>query len=82
LFTSNRDGNQEVYVMNVGGSQPTNLTNNPAEDQAGAWSANGAWVAFTTNRDGNKEIYTMTNTGANPYNLTMNPAQDEFPAWH
>ena len=31
-FTSERDGNQEVYVMNADGSEQRNLTNNPARD--------------------------------------------------
>ena len=36
-FTSNRDGNGEIYVMNADGSGQTRLTNNPAEDMCPAW---------------------------------------------
>src|ERR1044071_6069872 len=31
-FVSNRDGNNEIYVMNGDGSGLKNLTNNPADD--------------------------------------------------
>jgi len=31
-FTSNRDGNDEIYIMNTDGSGQKNLTNNPAND--------------------------------------------------
>ena len=31
-FTSNRDGNDEIYVMNANGSSQTRLTDNPASD--------------------------------------------------
>ena len=31
-FVSNRDGNNEIYVMNADGSNQTRLTNNPAID--------------------------------------------------
>ena len=31
-FTSNRDGNAEIYIMNVDGSGQKNLTNNPNHD--------------------------------------------------
>src|ERR1041384_8190465 len=32
-FTSDRDGNREIYVMNADGTNQTRLTNNPAVDQ-------------------------------------------------
>ena len=38
-FTSNRDGNYEIYVMNaVDGSNQTRLTNAPSDDPSPAWS--------------------------------------------
>ena len=33
-FTSDRDGNHEIYVMNPDGAGQTNLTNNPASDSS------------------------------------------------
>ena len=47
-FASNRDGNGEVYVMDVDGSNQTRLTNNPADDGDLAWSADGTKIAFTS----------------------------------
>ena len=38
LFSSSRDGNPEIYVMNSNGSEQTRLTNNPANDFQPAWS--------------------------------------------
>jgi Tol biopolymer transport system component len=32
IFTSQRDGNREVYIMNADGSGQTNLTNTPGDD--------------------------------------------------
>ena len=37
-FTSDRDGNKEIYVMNADGSAQTRLTNNPDHDMDPAWS--------------------------------------------
>jgi ABC-type glycerol-3-phosphate transport system substrate-binding protein len=37
-FTSWRDGNNQIYVMNPGGSSQTRLTDNPAWDGTPAWS--------------------------------------------
>ena len=36
-FGSNRDGNDEIYVMNADGSGQVNLTNSPAFDYAPVW---------------------------------------------
>ena len=36
-FTTNRDGNQEVYLMAADGSQVTNLTNSPGNDSNPTW---------------------------------------------
>ena len=37
-FTSGRDGNEEIYVMNADGSGQTRLTDDPAADTFPAWS--------------------------------------------
>ena len=37
-FTTKRDGNFEVYVMNADGSGQRNLTRNPAPDRSPVWS--------------------------------------------
>ncbi|MCJ7727714.1 MAG: hypothetical protein MUO96_03620 [Actinobacteria bacterium] len=37
-FMSNRDGNWEIYIVNVDGSEQVNLTNNPAEDVGPSFS--------------------------------------------
>ena len=36
-FTSSRDGNSEIYVMDADGSNPQNLINNPRNDAHPAW---------------------------------------------
>jgi len=37
VFTSERDGNSEIYIMTAGGLLQTNLTNNPGKDMQPAW---------------------------------------------
>ena len=80
-FTSNRDGNDEIYVMNADGSGLTNLTNNPAADGAAFWSRDGKRIAFTSNRDGNSEVYVMSADGSNQTRLTNNPREDAVDDW-
>jgi TolB protein len=56
-FVSNRDGNSEIYVMNVDGSGMRRLTNHPAADAVPTWSPTGAQIAFTSDRGGTPQIY-------------------------
>jgi Tol biopolymer transport system component len=72
-FVSNRDGNDEIYVMNVDGSDLKRLTSHPDDDQYPDWSPDGKQIAFS--RDG---IYIMNPDGSDQTRLT------EFggcPAW-
>jgi len=52
-FVSGRDGNPEIYVMDLKGSNVTRLTDSPASDQDPAFSPGGRWLAFASDRGGN-----------------------------
>lgn len=67
--------------MNADGSDPINLTNNPATDDNPVWSPDSGKIAFISNRDGNSEIYMMNADGTSPINLTNNDAEDYSPVW-
>ena len=73
-FTSTRDGNSEIYVMDASGSNQTRLTNNPAFDFSPSFSRDGSKIAFVSNRDGIPQIYVMNADGSNQTRLTNNPA--------
>src|SRR5215216_259324 len=82
-FTSDRDVNREIYVMNAqDGSNQTNLTMNPAFDFDPSWSPDGTKLAFTSDRDGNTEVYVMNaQDGSNQTRLTDNGASDGLAEW-
>ena len=79
VFTSTRDGNNEIYVMNaVDGSNQTRLTNNTDIDEFPAWSPDSTKIAFTSNLD----IYVMNAVdGSDQTNISNNAAFDSRPSW-
>jgi WD40-like Beta Propeller Repeat len=81
VFQSDRDGNNEIYLMNADGSNQTRLTNNPAADTQPALSPDGARIAFASTRDGNSEIYVMKADGTGLTRLTNDPASDTQPVF-
>ena len=80
-FTSGRDGNSEIYVMDADGRNQRRLTHHPAEDGWPSWSPDGQKIAFSSYRNGgNIQIFVMDSDGQNPIRLT-NEANDKNPAW-
>ncbi len=65
LFTSVREGNYEVYIMNADGSHQVNLTQNPADDFQAVWSPTGEQILFVSDRnDGIYDLYLMNPDGS------------------
>ena len=63
-FSSNRDGNWEIYLMNSDGSQQKRLTQNSARDFSPVWSPNGEQILFVSNRNGGHDLYVMAADGS------------------
>jgi WD40-like Beta Propeller Repeat len=80
-FSTDRDGNSEIYTVTATGSTAIRLTNNLATDTNPSYSLDGKKILFTSARDGNNEIYVMNADGSGQTRLTNNPASDSQPAW-
>ncbi len=83
-FASNRDGNNEIYVMNADGSAQKRLTFAPGRDAHPAWSPDGKRIAFQSPRDGDgsdTNLYVMNAGGTNQVKLTNNKGFCGVPAW-
>lgn len=80
-FASERESGRNIFVMNVDGGNPTNLTQNAFIDSVPSWSPDGTKVAFASERDGNREIYVMNADGSGQMRLTNHKDDDWNPIW-
>jgi hypothetical protein len=88
-FSSNREGNDDIYTMNplttISGPQgliinlTDRLTNDTASDIQPAWSPDGNKIAFVSSRGGGLEIYTMNANGTGVKRITDDPGR--LPDW-
>ena len=74
VFASNRDGDWDIYSMNVNGDKLAQLTNHPASDEYPACSPNGRRIVFASERGVTRDLYVMDSDGNNVLRLT----QDNF----
>jgi dipeptidyl aminopeptidase/acylaminoacyl peptidase len=82
-FTSDRDGNQEIYSMNDDGSDPRRLTNNPGVDCFPAFSADGTKIAFVRqNISGAFAIAVMNADGTEAADITLIDFKPSPFPWH
>ncbi len=81
-FVANHTGNDEIWVMNVPGGSPVQLTYNEWEwDKHPTWSPDGGQIAFFSNRSGLRQIWVMNADGSNPHNLSNNQHEEWDPVW-
>jgi TolB protein len=79
-FMSNRDGNNEIYVVNRDGTGLRRLTNHPNIDVTPTWSPTGNQIAFTSDRSGSPQIYIMNADGSGVQRITSESWCDR-PTW-
>ena len=94
-FTSNRDGDFDIYTIKPDGTNLRRLTKSPGVDGHSIWSPDGEWIMFSSARMGFKderplleripqpygELFVMRADGTGLRQLTDNQWEDATPAW-
>jgi Tol biopolymer transport system component len=82
VFSSDRSGENEIWLSNPDGSSAVQLTSLDAEGTAGPrWSTDGQWIVFNANPDGQQDIYVVAAGGGRPRRVTSHPANDIQPSF-
>jgi Tol biopolymer transport system component len=80
VFTSNRSGNFDIWVMNADGTGLQQLTTTRGGDRIPAWSPDGSQIAFMK-ASFNPDLYVMNANGTNARRLTDAVDEDCCPDW-
>lgn len=81
VFNSTHEGNQELYLASVDGSQPLKrLTQSPGQDVHPAVSPDGRFVVFATDRWGGFELAKLDLESLDIVRLTESKRLDDYPA--
>jgi hypothetical protein len=68
---SDRDGNNEIYVMNADGTNQKNLTNSPANDRDPDWCCQALQLTESTQPEGGLRILFSPFEGLLPWELVI-----------
>jgi TolB protein len=81
LVSSDRKGNQDLWMLSVEAGEMTQITTDPTPDWSPSWSPDGQEIAFYSYRSGNRDIWAMPANGGPARQLTHHEASDYNPAW-
>ena len=59
-FTSHRDGNAEIYVMDSDGSNPRRITVTPDRDDYPEWFPDSHRIVYVSETGGRHDLYAVT----------------------
>ncbi|MFT5526959.1 MAG: Tol biopolymer transport system component [Pirellulaceae bacterium] len=82
VFSSRRDDDFEIYLMNADGTGQQRLTESPGVDTHPSFSPDGQRIVFTSARDRNYEIYTMKLDGSDLRRITNDAGRDDFASYY
>ena len=87
-FVSSRDGNFEIYTMDINGFNQVNISLHDSRDKFPKFSPDGTKLVFSSDRDGDYDIFVMTldwyggyirYKGINLINLSNQLGNDLYP---
>ena len=81
-MTLSKDGNPEIYVMDLRNRRLRRVTSSPAIDTEPAWSPDGQSLAFTSDRGGKPQIYRVAVAGGGrPERITFEGSYNARPVF-
>ena len=81
-FTSQRSGDQRIWISMADGSNALPLAINPDTNASGArWSPDGKFLAFNSLTRGQWHVFVVASSGGTAKRLTSDSANHHLPSW-
>jgi len=87
VFTSDREGNRDIYVMNANGTDERMLTDRVSNYASPSWSPDGSKIVFVDTYPNllaiyvPNDIFIINADGTGMKNLTRDTNNNKFPVW-
>ena len=76
-----RDGNTEIYEMDLRTRRMRRLTDDPAIDTSPSYSPDGTQIVFNSDRGGEQQLYLMNANGSGVYRISFGDGRYATPVW-
>lgn len=81
VYTSELNGNQEIFLKPSGTEASVRLTDLSSADYSPQFSKDGSKILFVSDRAGNDDLWIMNQDGSSAASITNHSAPDYDPAW-
>lgn len=81
VFTSNRSGGPQLFIMEEDGTNVRQLTLEGSYNASPAWSPKGDMISFVSRFEGKFDLFVYKISEGRSYQITTNLTSSESPAW-
>ncbi|MFW5703309.1 MAG: prepilin-type N-terminal cleavage/methylation domain-containing protein [Patescibacteria group bacterium] len=78
VFSSEEDGDFDIYIADFNGANRVKLTNNTATDSKPIIAPDGSRIIYHSNKDGTSDLYSIAPDGTDEIRLTNSAEQEYF----
>jgi TolB protein len=81
IMSLEKNGNSNIYVMDLRTRALTRLTTDPAIDTSPCYSPDGSQITFESDRGGSQQVYVMNADGSNVHRISFGAGRNGTPVW-